>query len=42
MAKIDKNSLFILEILSIILLVLVIIFHILVKVLGKNTFKIKK
>lgn len=42
MAKIDKDSLFILEILSIILLVLVIIFHILVKVLGKNTFKIKK
>ena len=42
MAKIDKDSLFILEILSIILLVLVIIFYILVKVLGKNTFKIKK
>ena len=42
MAKIDKDPLFILEILSIILLVLVIIFHILVKVLGKNTFKIKK
>lgn len=42
MVKIGKDSLFILEILSIILLFLVIIFHILVKVLGKNTFKIKK
>ncbi|WP_394019135.1 hypothetical protein [Anaerococcus cruorum] len=42
MAKVDKDPLFILEIFSIILFVLVIIFHILVKVLGKNTFKIKK
>ena len=42
MAKVDKDPLFILEIISIILFVLVIIFHILVKVLGKNTFKIKK
>ena len=42
MAKTNRNPLFILEILSIILLILVIIFHILVKVLGKNTFKIKK
>ena len=42
MAKVDKDPLFILEILSIILLILVIIFHILVKNLGKSTFKIKK
>lgn len=42
MAKADRSPLFILEILSIILLILVIIFHILVKNLGKSTFKIKK
>lgn len=42
MAKIDKDPLFVLEILSIILFLLVIIFHILVKAIGEKTFKIKK
>ena len=42
MANVDKDPLFILEVLSGILLALVIIFHILVKAIGENTFKIRK
>ncbi len=42
MGKVARNPLFVLGILSIILFLLVIIFHILVKAIGEKTFKIKK
>lgn len=42
MEKVARDPLFILGILSIILLLLVMIFHILVKAIGEKTFKIRK